>query len=60
MSNPTRDPNAPESYATFWEPLAPVAVPPAPAPDAQAAADAHPEFTEPTEVVSPTPRRERT
>ena len=59
MNTTIRGPQAPESYATFWEPLTPAAAPLAPAPDAKAA-DAYQEFTELTEGVSPIPRRERT
>ncbi len=62
MNATTREPQATESYATFWEPLAPNA-PPAPAVAAPAEAkaavapDAYQEFTELTEGV-PAARRE--
>ena len=51
MTPNTREPQAPESYATFWEPLAagtPPA-PPAPATDPDAAKDAYLEFVNVTE-----------
>ena len=49
MTPNTREPQAPESYATFWEPLA--AAPPAPAPAVtpDAAKDAYLEFVNVTE-----------
>ena len=48
MKPNTREPQAPESYATFWEPLA---APSAPAPTAapDAAKDAYLEFVDVTE-----------
>ena len=42
MNTETREPTAPESYATFWVPL-PVDAPPTPAP-AASAKDAYQEF----------------
>jgi len=58
MNTTVRGPQAPESYATFWEPLTPTATPPAPA-DARTS-DAYQEFTELTEGAFAAPRRERT
>ena len=60
MNATIRGPQSPESYATFWEPLAPVAAPPVPAPEAEAAGDASLESIELTERVPATPPCERT
>jgi hypothetical protein len=53
MNNNARAPQAPESYATFWEPVAADAAPgPAPAPAAPGEAkDAYLEFTNVTEGI---------
>lgn len=60
MNTTTREPQAPESYATFWEPLAPAAAPPVLVPpEAKAAEGAPLELTEPAEGVPAAPRRER-
>ncbi len=50
MKPDSREGPAPESYATFWEPVAPEAVPPAPKPPADAK-DAYLEFVNVTEDV---------
>jgi len=54
MKPNTREPQAPESYGTFWEPVT-VAAPPAP-PAPPKASDAYLEFTNVTED-SPTALR---
>lgn len=58
MNVDTREAQAPESYATFWEPVAIVPpAPPAPAPPADVK-DAYLEFVNVTEDVSGAPRAE--
>ncbi len=69
MNTNNRGPQSPESYSTFWEPIA---APPAPAPAALAPAtvtpataaeepkDAYLEFTEVTEGVPAARRSDRT
>ncbi len=64
MNTNARGPQSPESYSTFWEPLA---APPAPAPAAVTPAtaaeepkDAYLEFTEVTEGVPAARRSDRT
>ena len=60
MNTTTHEPQAPESYATFWEPLAPAAAPPVPVPPEAKAAEAAPlETTELADGVPAAPRRER-
>lgn len=54
MNTTTREPNAPESYATFWEPAA--AASPAPAVSAK---DAYQEFVNMAEDVPAAARAER-
>jgi hypothetical protein len=60
MNTNAREPQSPESYSTFWEPVAA----PAPAPAATAVAeqpkDAYLEFTEVTEGVPAARRGDRT
>ena len=60
MNTDTRAVQAPESYATFWEPVAGDAppVPPALTPPADAK-DAYLEFVNVTEDVAGAPRAER-
>jgi len=56
MQPNTREPQAPESYATFWEPLAAPPTTPAPAAPADATKDAYAEFVNVTEGT-PVPHR---
>jgi len=59
MNTDTRAEQAPESYATFWEPVAPVAQP-QPTPPAQGEAkDAYLEFTNVTEGTPAARRGDR-
>jgi hypothetical protein len=63
MKTNARPPQAPESYATFWEPIAVDAPVPAahsaPAPIADSANDAYLEFVNVTEAVPLPTRPER-
>ena len=54
MNTTTREPNAPESYATFWEPL--TVASPAPAVSAK---DAYQEFVNVVEDVPAAARADR-
>jgi hypothetical protein len=57
MNTDARTQQAPESYATFWEPL-PAVNPPAPSPAASGdAKDAYLEFVNVTEGANGTPAR---
>ena len=60
MNTNTRQAQAPESYATFWEPVAPDVppAPPVPAPPTTDAKDAYLEFVNVTEDVPGAPRAE--
>lgn len=62
MNTDTREPQSPESYSTFWEPLAAAPAPTAGTPVASSPAetkDAYLEFTEITEGVPAARRIER-
>jgi hypothetical protein len=62
MNSDTREPQAPESYATFWQPLPADAPAPAPTPVADTPADAkdaYLEFVNVTEGVGGANRADR-
>lgn len=60
MTTTTREPQATESYATFWQPLAAPTATPAPTTASAEAKDAYLEFTNVTEGAPGTNRPERT